>query len=212
MSSTPMGEDTTSAGGRKSSERGAKALSVFLRAPIVRAKAAKPRMLSSAQERLWLSHALDPTGCLHNELVPIRIHGGLDAGALEQSLNEIVRRHAVLRTVFTRENGRLVQTVIPSVCLQLPLKQLEHLDDEARSRAYAELLSEQFGRRFNLSEGPLLRVFLLRFGPDEHVLIVSAHHIVFDKWSTAVFMRELGVLYEDLSAGRPPSLPELPIQ
>src|ERR1700727_2883936 len=113
MSSSPMGEDATSVGGRKSFEPGARTLSSFLRAPIRRMEEAKDQRLSSAQERLLLAHELDPTGCLHNELVPIRIFGRLDVDALEQSLNEIVRRHAVLRTIFTRVNGSLVQTVIP---------------------------------------------------------------------------------------------------
>ncbi|MEP6995919.1 MAG: amino acid adenylation domain-containing protein, partial [Acidobacteriota bacterium] len=138
--------------------------------------------------------------------------GPLDVGALEESLNEIVRRHDALRTSFSVCEGRPVQVISQARQVALPETDLRDLPVEAREREASRLAGLEAGRLFDLAQGPLFRAKLLRLTEEEHVLIVTMHHIVSDGWSVAVFMRELAMLYDAFRLGKPSPLPELPIQ
>ena len=166
--------------------------------------------LSFAQQRLWILDQLAPD--TYNEYSAIRLIGTLDVFALEQSLNEIVRRHEILRTTFVTVDGRPVQSIAASLTLTMPVIDLRHL---TQSEAEAEILRLAAAERrssFDLTQGPLLRVALLRASENEHVVLLSLHHIVFDGWSNAILIQEVVTLYEAFSEGLPSPLPELPIQ
>src|SRR5581483_10677364 len=167
--------------------------------------------LSYAQERLWLLQELEPGSVAYNMTEAKRIKGPLQVEALEQVINEIVRRHESLRTRFERRNGGPVAIEVDQV-IKLETVNLEGIDRHGQERRIRELANEEAGRSFNLTTGPLLRMRLARLGALEHVLFFAMHHIVSDGWSMGVLVREFMELYGAFSAGRPSPLAELPIQ
>ena len=168
--------------------------------------------LSFAQHRLWFLNQLDPSSPAYNIPAGIRLTGALDRPALERSLQEIVRRHEVLRTTFPLVEEQPVQAIAPFLIIELPVVDLAELPPDQREAAVQRLAKEQAQQPFDLAKGPLLRLTLLRLTDEEHVLVLTIHHVVFDGWSTGVFLRELTMLYQAFTAGRPSPLPELPIQ
>jgi amino acid adenylation domain-containing protein len=168
--------------------------------------------LSFAQQRLWFLHQLDPGNAAYHLPICHPLTGQLNVAALESSLNEIIRRHEALRTIFIERDGAAVQIVSSSFGLALPLVDLSGLSESERDREVERLVNAGAAQPFNLEEGPLLRAMLLKVGEDEHLLFLVIHHIVTDAWSMDIFMRELTVLYEAFSAGEPSPLPELPLQ
>ncbi|HEY9422715.1 MAG TPA: amino acid adenylation domain-containing protein, partial [Thermoanaerobaculia bacterium] len=161
--------------------------------------------LSFAQERMWVLNRLEPESPLYNIPGGLRLRGKLDVEALRVSLREIVRRHEALRTTFAVKDGRPVQVVAAELDLHVPLEELDEADLHRRSLQEAR-------QPFDLTAGPLARARLLRLAEEEHVLLVTLHHIVADGWSIGVFVRELSALYAAFAAGRPSPLPELEVQ
>ncbi len=164
-----------------------------------------PVPASFAQERLWLVHQLDPQSHLFNVPRGIRLSGELDVPALERSLNEIIRRHEVLHTVFSGEPGSLVQYAVELPPIALPVAEIALQDAVAHAM-------DEFSRPFDLATGPIIRGRLWKVGHDDHVLLLVMHHIVSDAWTAAILFDELEALYGAFSAGRPSPLPELPVQ
>jgi amino acid adenylation domain-containing protein len=167
---------------------------------------------SFAQERLWFLDQLEPDSPVYNVSQVLRIEGALNVRALEGSLNEIVKRHGVLRTTFVEEEGQPLQGVAPTLGVPLPLVDLGKMEDADREVEARQLVNEEVRRPFDLSRGPLIRATLLRLDEMQHILILVVHHIIFDEWSLAVFFRELSVLYEALSAERRSKMGDLPFQ
>ncbi len=168
--------------------------------------------LSFSQQRMWFLSQLEPESSAYNISVAYRITGQLNQVALEQSLAEITQRHEALRTTFSAVNGQAVQVIHQTQTLLLPLVDIQE-------EAEAQRLSTEFAEQpFDLATGPLWRVKLLRFGSQEHLLLVTIHHIVFDEWSLNVFFQELTALYQAFSKLAAETtlsstlLPELPIQ
>jgi amino acid adenylation domain-containing protein len=172
----------------------------------------EPCVLSFAQERLWFLDQLEPGSSAYNISRAVRLTGDLKLTALEQSLAEILRRHKVLRTTFVTRNEQPVQMISPPGTFTLSVIDLGVLPDEQREAKTRELAGEEASRPFDLATGPLLRATLLRLASEEHVLLVTMHHIISDGWSMGIFYRELSALYEAFSKGNPSPLPELPIQ
>jgi amino acid adenylation domain-containing protein/non-ribosomal peptide synthase protein (TIGR01720 family) len=168
--------------------------------------------LSFAQQRLWFLDQLVPGDPFYNVPSAVRLSGQLDTLALERSLNEILQRHEVLRTTFKSASGRPLQVISPDVSLTLAQVNLEELPEEEREREVKRLAGEEARRPFDLSAGPVIRAGLLRLSEREHVLLLTMHHIASDGWSMGVLVREVVALYEKLSAGETPQLPELPVQ
>ena len=177
-----------------------------------RGDASGPLPLSFSQERLWLVHQLEPGSPAYNVPVALRFTGELLVEALRQGLAGIVRRHEVLRVRFDLREGRPVQDVEPTAEVALPQVDLEGLPAGLRETEAARLGREEALRPFDLRRGPLCRAALVRLSVRDHLLLVTLHHIVSDAWSTGIFARELGVLYEAARSGRPAALPALPIQ
>jgi amino acid adenylation domain-containing protein/thioester reductase-like protein len=171
-----------------------------------------PAPLSYAQSRLWFLEQLESESGVYNTGGAVRLVGVLDVAALAASLNEIVQRHEILRTTFAIANGQPVQVIAPTLAVTLPVIDLQQLPDRERNAEVKRLAIQAADRPFDLTEGALLRVTLLKLGQTEHILLLIMHHIVFDGWSKEVLVRELATLYENFSRGKYFPLPELPIQ
>jgi amino acid adenylation domain-containing protein len=168
--------------------------------------------LSFAQQRLWFIDRLALDSAFYNIPQTLRLNGRLDVPSLERSLNEILRRHEALRTSITDSGGRPVQVIHDLTALPLPLADLSRVPEGEREREALRLAVEEGHRPFDLSVPPLMRAALLRLGEQEHILLVTTHHIVSDGWSAGIFLRELSALYGAFLRGEPSPLAELPVQ
>ncbi len=168
--------------------------------------------LSFAQQRLWFLDQLVPNNAFYNTPAAVRLTGSLNLAALEQTFNEIVRRHEALRTTFVMVEGQPVQAIAPTLTLSIPVIDLRNLPEAEQDNQVRRLTTEEAQRSFNLSKDPLLRVTLLRLDESEYVLLLILHHIVSDGWSMGVLIREIAVLYAAISSEKPFPLPPLPIQ
>ncbi len=165
--------------------------------------------LSFAQQRLWFLDQIESTPTAYNVVVARRLHGELHVAALQRALDELLVRHATLRTTYPIVDGEPVQRIGAPSRFPLTIEDLAgHSSDstELTRRAGAEAR-----RRFDLVHGPMIRGLLLRSAVDDHVLVLSMHHIVTDAWSEAVLLRELGTLYDAFVRDRPSPLAVLPI-
>jgi amino acid adenylation domain-containing protein len=165
-----------------------------------------------AQEHFWLFEQALPGLPLFNILYVVRLLGTLNVTVLEQSFDELLRRHEALRTTFATVDGQLVQIIAPTVHMPLTVRNLRVLLEGEREGVAQRLIQEESRRPFDLTRGPLLRGCILRLGEQEHRLLVTLHHIISDGWSLGILMHELTVLYEAFAAGKPSPLPALPIQ
>jgi hypothetical protein len=168
--------------------------------------------LSFAQQRLWVFDQLAPGNAAYNLPRAVRINGLLGVAALEHVLNEIVRRHEILRTSFVAIEGRPVQVIASPCYCTVSVLELGDLPDIEREAVVQELAVEEAGRPFNLAQGPLLRINLLRLGGHLHVLLFTMHHIISDGGSADVLVYEVAESYQAIAKGQPSPLSELPIQ
>lgn len=168
--------------------------------------------LSFAQQRLWFLQQLERETPAYNIYGAMKLEGDLAFAALCRSLQEIVGRHEILRTRFRIENGEPVQVISDQWQIEIPLIDLSTFDPVDREQRTFQLAIEEAHTAFDLEEGPLLRVKLLKLKKHQHVLLVTMHHIISDGWSIAVLVRELGASYQAYIEGREAELPKLPIQ
>ena len=174
------------------------------------------RPLSFSQRRLWFLDQMDPGNSSYNMPAAVRIRGPLDVGALERSLNAVVERHEALRTTFPAVAGEGVQVV--AARLHVPLPVVDLAASPERELLARRRIEQEANEPFDIATGPLLRALLLRLAGDEHLLVLTMHHIVSDGWSMGVFVHELSALYDGFRAGQSPGgkhgspLQPLPIQ
>jgi len=180
--------------------------------PIERHEGVEELPLSFAQQRLWFIDQLEPGRTFYNVSAAVRLQGSLDKKALEQTLSEVIRRHEVLRTRFDTVGGRAVQVIEAAAPVELEVDELSEWEVAEREARVRELAQEEAATPFDLSRGPLLRMKLLRLGEQEHVVLLTMHHIVIDGWSLGIFIGEIATLYEAFIEDRPSPLPELAIQ
>jgi amino acid adenylation domain-containing protein len=178
---------------------------------------------SFAQQRLWFIDQLVPGNTFYNVPTALRLTGSLNLTALEQTFNEIVRRHEVLRTRFGIVEGQLVQVIpaesganAPTFTVDLPVIDLRELPIQQRELQAKQLVTEESQRPFNLATGPLLKLLLVQLDETEYILLLNLHHIICDDWSIGVLIRELTAIYtlacRDVAHHTSPPLPELPLQ
>lgn len=168
--------------------------------------------LSFSQQRLWFLDQFEPQSPLYLLPAALCLKGPLNVKALELSLNEIVRRHEALRTTFGMANDGPVQLVHEPRDWKLAFTDLESLPEDEREDVAASLVRQEIETPIDLVQGPLFRTQLLRLAHHDHIFIVTMHHIVSDGWSMQIFIRELGIFYEEFCAGHSPSLPALRLQ
>ncbi|HEX6290947.1 MAG TPA: condensation domain-containing protein [Herpetosiphonaceae bacterium] len=186
------------------------------RGTIPRRTTAGPAPLSFGQQRLWLLDQFQPGSPFYNMPLVLRLDGPLDIDALERSLNEIIRRHEILRTTFASIDGAPAQVVAPELQLRLARSSVEDLPAPEREAAALQLVIADAQQPFDLARGPLVRGVLVRRDEHSHLLALTLHHIVFDGWSMGILLREIAALYPAFVAGAPAPLGRvgtpLPIQ
>ncbi|HEY0607598.1 MAG TPA: amino acid adenylation domain-containing protein, partial [Herpetosiphonaceae bacterium] len=184
--------------------------------PIERVPRDLPLPLSFAQQRLWFLDQLQPNSAAYNIPAAVQMSGTLQISALHSSLNAIVGRHEALRTTFAESGGEPIQVITPRLELALPVVDLSERSAIEQELAVLRHTTDEAQTPFDLTHGPLIRARLLRLNDQEHVLIVTVHHIISDGWSVGVFLRELATFYDAFvaNAAADPGtlLPELPIQ
>ncbi|WGV25115.1 non-ribosomal peptide synthetase [Halotia branconii] len=176
--------------------------------PIVSIDRSGELPLSFAQQRMWFLYQLESQSAFYNEGLQLHLEGILNLAALEQSLNEIIRRHEILRTTFPAIDGKPVQVISPSLKINIPVLDLQGL---AASKVQ-QIVTKEARQHFDLSHGALLRVTLLKLGSKSYKLVLIMHHIITDGWSMGLFIQELSNIYRALTLDSPLLLSQLPIQ
>ncbi|MEO8379795.1 MAG: amino acid adenylation domain-containing protein, partial [Acidobacteriota bacterium] len=179
-----------------------------------RADRTRPLQLSLAQQRLWFLDQLDPAASVAYHMpAALRLRGQLDVIALQATLDRVLARHEGLRTHFVAIDGVPYQQIAPEECgFALRREDLSSLPAEEREAAVTHLTAEEARAPFDSSAGSLIRGCLLRVSDDEHVLLVTQHHIVSDGWSVGILVREVAALYTAFRRGETDPLPPLEIQ
>lgn len=169
--------------------------------------------LSFEQQRLWFLAQLQPDDPSYNMPDALLLTGVLNKDALERSLQDLVQRHPVLRTTFKLSQSEPVQVIDAEARFVLPVRELRLSNDPTtREAALLECCREEARQPFDLEHGSLLRATLVRITSDEHVLLLTLHHIIADAWSAEIFFRELRALYTAHVQGQPVTLPPLTVQ
>lgn len=166
--------------------------------------------LSFAQQRLWFIDQLEPGSSLYVINRALRLRGSLDPTSLERAVQSIAGRHEALRTTFKSCDGRPVQQIASSVTLPFNIFDLQSMPEPAREEEALRIINTESRKPFDLAGDPLARVTLVRIAPDEHLLLLSIHHIVADAWTLRIFFQELAAFYRDPNTAA--SLPLLEIQ
>jgi amino acid adenylation domain-containing protein len=168
--------------------------------------------LSFAQESLWVFEQMMPSTPLYNIATAARLTGPIHATTLEAGINEVVRRHEILRTTFQILGEGPIQCIAPSVVVPLTLVDLQQGGVNEREAAALAAMTREAHRPFDLAEGPVLRTTLWTLGPEDHCLLLVVHHIVSEASSVAIFFQELSAIYEAFLARRSSPLPPLALQ
>jgi len=180
--------------------------------PLVAVKARDAYPLSFAQQRLWLWNELQAAQAAYNVPVCLRLRGELNVEVLKRSLSEIVRRHEILRTRFVLRDGEPMQAVDPQADLEVRWLDLSSLMEHDRKRELERIAAAEAQAGFDLANDLPVRASLVRLKEQDHVLLVTMHHIVSDGWSFAIMVREFRLFYEGFAKGEEIRLEELAIQ
>jgi amino acid adenylation domain-containing protein len=180
--------------------------------PLVPVSRMQDLPLSFAQQRLWFLQQLEPESSVY--LMPFvqRLRGSVNVKALEEGMDMLIQRHEILRTTFELRGGQPIQVIHQAGAFIMPVVDLQALTQEEREVEVQRLAEQEMQQPCDLTSGPLLRVWLLRQNSDDHVLLLTMHHIIADGWSNDIFLRELITLYQAFAAGQPSLLPPLTIQ
>lgn len=168
--------------------------------------------VSYGQQGIWFVDQLEPGNDAYNISAVFRISGRLNWAALEQSISEIVSRHEALRTSFGSAKGEPFQIINPAFRFSLPLVDLRSLSMVEPQSSALKFAATESARPFDLSQSPLFRVTLLSLAGEQHVLLLTFHHVISDGWSLGIFLREMTCLYEAYFHGYVSPLTQLPIQ
>ncbi len=180
--------------------------------PLVRVSRDGPMPASSPQQRLWFLDQLEPGRASYNIPAAVRLRGQLDFSALERALNEVIRRHEVLRTTLVSESGIPRQIIADRLELLWTTEDFSRLPEDERESKALRRLREEAERPFDLARGPLIRAARLRLSEQEHFAIVTMHHAISDGWSIGILIRELSALYGSFRLGEPSPLAEPVVQ
>ena len=168
--------------------------------------------LSFAQERLWFLDQLNPDSAVYNVPLTVRLSDPIDPETLERSVNEIVRRHDVLRTTFATIDGRPVLNIHSELQVHLQIHDVTSLSKTEREVKARAFLNKEAQAPFDLTRGPLIRATLLKLDEDRYNFVVVMHHIISDGWSLVLFFQELSAIYDAFSRGEASPLAKLEVQ
>jgi amino acid adenylation domain-containing protein len=179
---------------------------------ITRVSRSNPLPLSYAQLRMWFLSQFEATSSPFLNSIVLRVRGPLQVDILRKALTNVLARHEVLRTTFAVEAGSPVQLIAPPQEFALEESDRTGTPEENRDAAGARIAFEDIHRGIDVSKEFPLRAQLVRFAAEDHVLILTIHHIASDGWSRSILLRDLGEFYRALAEGIEPELPELPVQ
>ncbi|BAY65333.1 amino acid adenylation domain-containing protein [Calothrix brevissima NIES-22] len=205
-------EKPTIAGLAKDIEKATKTNSQVEEIKITRIARSPHLPLSFAQQRFWFLTQLEMHSSAYNMPSAVRLQGNLNIKALQQTFQEILRRHEALRTNFQTIEGQPVAVILPPAAVQLPILDISNLPANQQELEVQKQTTEEAQTPFDLNNGCLLRVKLLRLSEQEHILLLTMHHIASDAWSTDILLREFVILYQAFCEAQPAPLAELPIQ
>ncbi|NUM34973.1 MAG: amino acid adenylation domain-containing protein [Candidatus Brocadiae bacterium] len=180
--------------------------------PLLRISRQKEIPLSFAQQRLWFLDKMDPGIAAYNIPAFVALEGEISIEILEKSIQEIIRRHEALRTIFLEEEGNPRQAILPYRPFALEVVNLKHINPQEREKSILERALEEARNPFDLATYPLFRIILWKIGEQNYRLLINIHHIISDGWSISIFLRELASLYHAFSQGKPCPLPEPVVQ
>ena len=194
----------------------AKLAASFVRSEAPRSRlevAARPERppVSDSQQRLWLIDQLQGSTQYHIPEI-WRLRGALNVPALRHAIRAMVERHEILRTHFSQVDGEVVQIIAKDVAVDIPVEDLTSLTAIEKQKAITAAVRQEWERPFDLARGPLLRLKLLKLGEQDHILLRTTHHIIFDGWSESIFVREFTEIYSAACEGRSHLLKPLPLQ
>ncbi|WP_340615913.1 amino acid adenylation domain-containing protein [Xenorhabdus entomophaga] len=170
--------------------------------------------LSWAQQRLWFLAQLDPAAQTAYHIPGgLRLQGHLNLNALQAALDKVVARHEILRTTIKTVEGQALQLIgEPDSGFALAMEDLSHIPTAEQQSMIGEITERETNQPFDFAQGPLIRGRLLRLAENEHILLLTQHHIISDGWSLNVLMYELSTLYHAFSEGQNDPLPALTLQ
>ena len=182
------------------------------RDPIPQLPRGGPLPVSSVQQRLWFLDRMDPGSPVYNIGLGVRFKGALNQATLHRTLDLLVARHESLRLRIVESEGAPLVELLTGQTADFEVVDLRHLSETAREAEIQRLEADCLRGAFDLSKGSLVRFLLIQLQPDDHVLCLSMHHVASDGWSLLIAVNETCRIYEALAAGRPPDLPQLPVQ
>ncbi|MGD9898611.1 MAG: amino acid adenylation domain-containing protein [Calditrichaceae bacterium] len=168
--------------------------------------------LSFSQQRLWFLDQLAPGNAYYNIPSALHLHGHIDLGIFERCLNQIIVRHEILRTVFKSEKGHPHQVILPELKIKIENLDLSGIPDDEKHLKSQKITAEDARQSFNLESGPLLRAKIIKLKSDDHILLITIHHIIADGWSIGVLLNEFASLYKAFKEKKESPLDALPIQ
>ncbi|MBG9798758.1 non-ribosomal peptide synthetase [Brevibacillus laterosporus] len=169
-------------------------------------------VLSYTQQGVWFIEQLEPGSATYNVPVANTLKGSLNIDALERAVNEIIRRHEILRTSFISKDGKPYQLSHPFQSIRIPLIEMSDVPAPERHQRIIDMANEDANRSFDLTKCPLVRFILFKKDEESYVFYYTMHHLIMDGWSLQIFTHELSVLYEAFSQGKPSPLPEMQLQ
>ncbi|MEH2321834.1 non-ribosomal peptide synthetase [Nostoc sp.] len=162
---------------------------------------------TESQKEIWASVQMgDAANCAYNESQSLRLRGKLDVKVFQSAVEKLVQRHEALRTTFSTDGNTLC--IVASRQIEIPIIDISSLEPQEQQEKLASILRQEVEQPFNLEHGPLFRVKIVKLQPQEHLVLLTAHHIICDGWSWAVLMPDLGKLYSGLQQGIVPELEE----
>ena len=168
--------------------------------------------LSFAQQRLWFLDQLEPGSPFYNIPSAYSISGELNIRVLTESMQKMVERHEILRTLFTSEDGKAYQHILDRLPVKIPQTDLSALPEKEKHNAVQERILKEAQKPFDLSRGPLFRTGILVLGNKEYVLLLTMHHIISDAWSMRIFIKGMAELYKSIKNNVPSRLPQTELQ
>ena len=172
----------------------------------------EPAELSFAQDRLWFLNQMDSSNAAYNVFQVLHYEGALEISVFERAINEIIRRHEILRSIFTVKDGKPIQVIMADLQLKITVINLDHHPQPQREKLARTISTQKAREPFILNQGPLIRTTLFKLDQDTHVFLLTMHHIICDQWSIDLFLQELAILYKSFIQQKPSPLTELPIQ
>ncbi len=169
-------------------------------------------VLSATQQRLWMFQQLNPDSVATVRLTGLRFAGPLHKEALVWSLNEVVKRHEILRTVYQERDGTVYQVALPALPLAVEIVGLGHLNGVEQQHAVRRIAKEESNKIIDLTARPFGAAVLLELAEQHHLLLLAIHHIAFDGWSETILIRELAALYRGYQTGNLAPLPPMALQ